>query len=147
MSICFHALTYWLFKAGFTSEHWLTRNGARLIANTANNILGQGEVVTPGEEHLIPAGWLFNIHKDGDQTVCHWGVSMGDGWAVAVNTTPAEREDTAVVFRNEGNNFYGEFTLTSSVEVCRYKYADVLGGAPVDVTLRKINPTTVNTFT
>lgn len=147
MRVCFDALRLWLFKAGFVSLHWLTKSGPTMTAQTANNILGQGQVVAAGMEHTIPAGWLFNIHKEGDQSVCHWGISLGGGWAAGCNTQPDWPGSPAPVqFRNGGDMHYGEFLLSSSVEVCRYKYSTV-AGAPTNVVLRQIDPSAVQTYT
>jgi len=84
---------------------------------------------------------------NGHKEVCHWGVSLGGGWAAGANTTPSAAAGgvTQTVNFRTGNSVYGEFTLASSAEVCKLKYTP--HGQPVqDITIRQIDPTAVATY-
>jgi len=146
--VCFDAVRMWLFKAGFVSLRWLARKGPLMTAQTANSILGDGAVVRSVDD--IPAGNLFNFHRDTEKAICHWGISLGNGMAVGCNTTAAE--GGARVHFSKGDSKYGEFSMQESLEVCEYKYkidrntghglSEIIretGKAPV--TIRSIDPT------
>ena len=145
MPVCFDALKMLLFKAGFVSIRWLARTGPTMTAQTANNILGLGQVVNEGALDNMPAGYMFNFHRANDVAVCHWGVSLGNGWAAGANTQANWPGAPAPVnFRSGGSN-YGVFTLRSSYDVCRFKYG-LHGQGPAQVTIRRIDPRAVNTY-
>lgn len=122
---CYGAVKIWLFNSGCCSLPWCLNEGSQLTAYTVNDIIGDGQVIAEDEVDGIPVGHVFNIHDANDPNICHWGVSLGQGWAAASNTTPAARttdgKDVVVQFRS-GNTAYGEFTLSSAVEVCKAKY-------------------------
>ena len=86
MPVCFDALKMLLFKAGLVSIRWLASTGPAMTAQTVNQMLGDGVVVLPAALAAMPVGYLFNFHRQGDQAVCHWGVSLGNGWAAGANT-------------------------------------------------------------
>jgi hypothetical protein len=145
MQVCFDALKMWLFKAGFVSLSWLANTGPKMTAQTVNQMLGDGEVIPESQLDNIPRGFLFNFHKKDYKAVCHWGVSLGQGWAAGANTTANELGSPAPVNFRSGGSIYGEFTLASSLLVCKYKYTDVKG-QPGDVTIRQIDPALVSTY-
>ncbi len=119
---CYGAVSVWLFTSGCCSMPWFLKGV--LNAYTANAILGDGEVVKETALKTIPKGHIFNIHDASDPNICHWGVSLGDGWAAASNTTPGENGPNGLVMVNfrKGDGSYGEFSLDSAVEVCKLKY-------------------------
>lgn len=147
--VCFNAVRLWLFNAGFVSLRWLASIGRQIDAHHANEHLGDGVIITADQVQNIPRGYIFNFHVAGHKEVCHWGVSLGNGWAAGANTTASSDDiDThtnyTVNFR-KGNSVYGEFTLASSAEVCKWKYR--LHGKPVEpITIRQIDPASVATY-
>ncbi len=145
MPVCFDALKMWLFKAGFVSLRWLAQTGPLMTAQTVNAMLGQGVVIQEAQLGNMPAGYLFNFHRAGDQAVCHWGVSLGAGWAAGSNTTANWPGAAAPVNFRSGGGAYGEFTLASALEVCKHKYKRP-PEAVADVTIRQIDPTLVATY-
>lgn len=122
---CYGAVKIWLFNSGCCSLPWTLNEGANITAYTVNQIIGDGAVIAEDRVDEIPRGHVFNIHDADDPNICHWGVSLGDGWAAASNTTPAavgnDGEPVMVDFRS-GNTAYGEFVLSTAVEVCKLKY-------------------------
>jgi hypothetical protein len=145
MPVCFDALKMWLFKAGFVSLRWLAKTGPTMTAQTVNNMLGDGEEITEDKLDDMPRGYLFNFHKSDRKDVCHWGVSLGGGWAAGSNTSSDWEGSPAPVNFRSGGSAYGEFTLASSLMVCKYKYTDTLR-VPTAVTIRQINPQLVSTY-
>lgn len=143
--ICFNAVRLWLFKAGYVSLRWLASDGFGLDANTCNDILGYGIEITREQLPLMPRGYMFNFHARRSQSTCHWGISLGDGYAAGSNTTAQENSGrTRVTFRS-GNSVYGIFDMVSSYEVCRYKYK-LVGEQIGDLVIRQIDPAQVSTF-
>lgn len=150
--ICFSAVRMWLFKAGFVSVKWLASTGFDLTANTANQILGDGKIIPLSQLDRIPAGHIFNFHAAQSKETCHWGLSIGNGRAIAANTHQQILNSVRVNF-SPGNSFYGEFKLAESYDVCKWKYArepdslryKVMGELP-EITIRDIDPTTVATY-
>ena len=136
--VCFDAVRLWLFKAGFVSLAWFVSRGFDLTANTANHMLGDGQTVSEDELDDIPAGHMFNFHAANDKTVCHWGLSLGNGLGIAANTTPAELNVEPVAFVTGGST-YGTFPLKDSYHVCEAKYRAA-------VTIRDIDPSLVTTY-
>lgn len=154
--VCFHAVRCWLYKAGFVSLRWMATTGYSLTANNCNQILGQGQIITPDQIDNIPVGYLFNFHAQGDQAVTHWGISLGAGMAAGSNTTPGEldyRNGKQPIFTtfDRGQSTYGVFDLTSAYNVCSNKYqlGDVKSGKVDkwrDIVIRQINPRAVTTY-
>lgn len=150
--ICFSAVRMWLFKAGFVSIKWLASTGFDLTANSANRILGDGTIVPLNQLSTIPAGHIFNFHAPESKETCHWGLSIGNGRAIAANTHQQILQSVRVNFTT-GNSFYGEFLLDESYNVCKWKYAreddllrhKIMGELP-EVTIRDIDPTQVTTY-
>lgn len=139
--ICYDAVRAWLFKSGFVSMRWLTHEGPSLIARTANDMLGLGEVIAEDRVDRIPRGYIFNFHGGvvrGNEArdVCHWGVSLGDGIGAATNTTDGEKGKSVRFIRGAGPGRYGVFRLRESYDVCKLKY----GGSAI---VRQIDPMTV----
>ena len=145
MPVCFDALKMWLFKAGFVSLRWLSKTGPRMTAQTVNTMLGNGTVIQENQLNNIPRGYLFNFHRAGDMAVCHWGVSLGSGYAAGSNTTANWLGASGAVNFRSGDTHYGEFTLASSLEVCKHKYK-MPSESVANVTIRQIDPTTVTTY-
>jgi hypothetical protein len=150
--ICFDAVSLWLFKSGFVSIRWLTREGPSLQADTANDMLGLGTVITPEELERMPRGYLFNFHAADsggrvNRDVCHWGISLGNGRGAAANTTPQEQttdgRTVRVRFEGAGSSRYGLFPMRDSYEVCRLKYGKE---RKTDTVIRQIDPTAVGTY-
>jgi len=145
--VCFNAVKLWLFNSGFVSLRWMASKGQAIDANQANTHLGDGKVIRKDELLNIPRGHMFNFHDAINKAVCHWGVSLGGGWAAGSNTTPFAKNagaEVAVNFRS-GGSIYGEFTLASSAEVCKYKYGMGKEVAP-EITIRQIDPSIVSTY-
>ena len=150
--ICFAAVRMWLFKAGFVSIKWLASTGFDLTANSANRILGDGRVIPLSQIEQIPPGHIFNFHAPQSKETCHWGLSIGNGLAIAANTHQQILQSGRVTFIT-GNSFYGQFKLTESYDVCKWKYAreeellrlKVMGELP-DITIRDIDPVQVATY-
>ncbi|HEX4808396.1 MAG TPA: hypothetical protein VH325_05675 [Bryobacteraceae bacterium] len=150
--ICFSAVRMWLFKAGFVSIKWLASDGFDLTANSANQILGDGQIISLSKIDQIPPGHIFNFHAPESKPTCHWGLSIGNGLALAANTHQQILQSVRVNFIT-GNSFYGEFQLAESYDVCKWKYAregdllrlKVMGELP-EITIRDIDPTLVPTY-
>ena len=139
--ICYNAVKMWLFKVGFVSLRWLARNDVfNMSAYTANAILGDGTVRDEAEMWQIPAGHIFNFHQPANKWVCHWGVVIGHGDAIATNTQAAWL-GAKVVFKAGGSE-YGKFRLRDAYDVCKSKYApDKVHINPI--TIRDIDPANV----
>jgi len=150
--ICFSAVRLWLFKAGFVSIRWLASTGFDLTANSANTILGNGQVIPLSKLNQIPPGHIFNFHAPESKETCHWGLSIGNGLALAANTHQQILQSQPVRFIT-GNSFYGQFLLSESYDVCKWKYArqeellrfKVMGELP-EITIRDIDPAVVATY-
>jgi hypothetical protein len=123
--VCFNCVYWWLFKSGFVSLRWILRNGMSLGAENANSLLGDGTSLTRngGELPDIPRGYIVNWRGNQPDTVgiCHWAVSLGDGYAAGANNTLAgisdrslgggkDRPLTQVTFRTGGSQF-GVFSI------------------------------------
>jgi hypothetical protein len=134
---CYGAVKIWLFNSGCCSLPWCLKEGATIDAYSVNRIIGNGAVVAEADIEDIPKGYVFNIQDSVDPYICHWGVSLGDGWAAASNTTPGEVGPHGAVMVNfrKGNTSYGEFTLESAVAVCKLKYNSH------QVTIKALDPT------
>ncbi len=145
MPVCFDALKMWLFKAGFVSLRWLAKTGPTMTAQTVNTMLGDGVIIPEDQLDQMPRGQLFNFHKHDRKDVCHWGVSLGNGMAAGSNTSSDWPGSLAPVTFTSGGSTYGEFTMASSLHVCKYKYSDQPGQA-TNVTIRQIDPTRVATY-
>lgn len=144
--ICFNAVRLWLFNSGFVSLKWLASDGYLLDANTCNRILGDGTVIRPDQLATMPAGYMFNFHAAASKAVCHWGITLGNGWAAGSNTTSEARGAKAPVNFRKGNSVYGEFELATSYEVCRYKYARPEDDPETATVIRQIDPTAVRGY-
>ena len=146
--VCYHGVVSWLFAAGFISKRWLAKEGNTLTAYTANNYLGDGSVVPQSAWGAIPRGYLWNIHRVGDPSTCHWGVSLGGDVSVACNNT--DSSPTATLNYIEGNTQYGKFKFS---EICTVlngtdKYGHKGTGAPmgVNIVVRQIDPTAMGSY-
>jgi hypothetical protein len=148
MQICFDAVRMWLFKSGFVSIAWLANRGTQMVAQTANDMLGNGVKVTLNDLATFPAGYMFNFHRKGDKAVCHWGISLGGGWGVAANTssTAGSGTDRKDVNFQWGDGVYGKFRLIESYEVCARKYRLLGRETLADMVIRKIDPTAVTSY-
>ncbi|HEX2828622.1 MAG TPA: hypothetical protein VHP37_19870 [Burkholderiales bacterium] len=126
---CYGAVKIWLFKSGLCSLQWMLTEGEQLNAYTCNQIIGDGDVVADDDIDDIPEGMVFNIHDSVTPAICHWGVSLGGGYAAASNTTAGGMSRNGPIFVDfqSGNSSYGIFKLKSSVDVCRtiYKSGEV----------------------
>jgi len=148
--ICYDGVRLWLFKAGFVSIRWLTREGPSLMAHTANEILGNGTVIGRDQLKRMPRGYIFNFHggtvlgRD-NKDVCHWGISLGGGLGAATNTTASENDrgrTVAVNFiRGAGAGQYGVFRLKESYDVCALKYS---GDRGCETVIRQIDPQSID---
>lgn len=122
---CYGAVKVWLYASGLCSLQWSLKEGSKLDAYSCNRIIGDGKEVDDSQFDAIREGWVFNIQDSKDTAICHWGASLGNGFAAASNTTPAEmRFDGSIVqvHFNRGDTGYGIFKLQESVDVCRLEY-------------------------
>ncbi|MGB6691577.1 MAG: hypothetical protein WBE76_27385 [Terracidiphilus sp.] len=115
--VCFNCVYWWLFKSGYVSLRWILHKGMALGAENANRFLGDGTPVTlnhDGSVPNIPRGTVLNWRGTQQDTrdICHWAVSLGDGFAVGANNTlagkikgatKAEDQDIDVRFRYQGH--------------------------------------------
>jgi len=152
--ICYDGVVSWLFSAGFISKRWLAKEANDMHASKVNGYLGNGLVVPKEEWGNIPLGYIWNIHREGDKTTCHWGVSLGDGQALACNNTD-ESNFKKLAYINgpsgrPGDTKYGRFLLADICEVLNgtLKYGHVGPLAPIgtNIVVRKINPTAIDTY-
>lgn len=139
--VCYHGVSAWLFAAGMVSKRWYAREGLRIDGNTANQQLGQGATVTEANWGSIPEGYVWNIHRTGDPTTCHWGVSIGNGIAIACNNTDSSPGMTPLNYA-EGNTAYGKFNF---VELCNIlnaneKYGGSAQNNSNNIVVKQINP-------
>src|SRR5581483_6103353 len=96
----------------------------QINAYNCNQILGAGTRWDLNNIAAIPRGWIWNTQGI-SSSVCHWGVSLGNGRAAGTNNTEAEGKGSgrrAVAFELDGGMKYGRFTLASQVEVLKIKY-------------------------
>lgn len=142
--ICYNGVLAWLFHAGFVSKRWLAREGARLQASTANDVLGQGVVLKEDKWDEIPKGYLWNVHRVNDPETCHWGVSLGEDIAIACNNTDVSLVAQLEYLDKKGSTKYGKFKFT---EICKvlnshFKYGHEGKEAPkkTNIAVRQINP-------
>jgi len=68
----------------------------------------------------IPPGYIFNIHKKGDPTTCHWGVTLDNGRAVGRNNT-GESVEGGLTYEAGGRSQYGIFAFR---DICRVLNVD-----------------------
>jgi hypothetical protein len=138
--VCYNGTSTWLFAAGFVSRRWLAKEGSQMLDRTAREFLGEGALIGGREQwSTIPRGHIFHIHKTGDPNTCHWGVSLGEGRAVACNNTtqaPQRNPDASKVrlppepgklvglpiesnlkFEGTGNATYGIFDLAELCDI------------------------------
>jgi hypothetical protein len=134
---CYGAVKYWLFMSGCCSLAWYFKDGSRINAYTVNEIIGNGVLYAEDKIDTIPRGYIFNLQDSKALDVCHWGVSLGNGWAAASNTTPGAMGPKGALFVNfrKGNAAYGEFLLKEALEVCKLKYDSGV------VTIKALDPT------
>ena len=148
--VCYHGVLSWLFTAGVVSKRWLAKKAMTITAYTANAYLGDGVVLDdPADWARIPRGYLWNIHRAGDKTTCHWGVSLGDGRAAACNNTD-ESPFKKLAYETDlagrvGDTFYGVFNMAEICEVLAgtVKYGHSGSSAPKrpdNIVVRAINP-------
>lgn len=150
--VCYHGVCSWLFASGFVSKRWLARAANTLNAYTCNTHLGDGIVLDDADEwEDIPRGWIWNIHRKGDKTTCHWGVSLGGGFAVACNNTDESpfmklEYETDGQTGRKGDTFYGVFKME---DICScvngtVKYGHASKSKPTmegqNIVVRAINP-------
>jgi hypothetical protein len=90
--VCYSAVLYWLFQAGFVS---LPKFAAGFpLGESPNRVLGYGIRV---QSHVnwaneFQKGEIFNFHPDNMPGQNHWGVALGGDEAVAVNNGPKRNE-------------------------------------------------------
>jgi len=144
--ICYDGVVSWLFAAGFISKRWLAKEGNDMQAAKVNGYLGNGEEVDKDHWDSIPQGYIWNIHRVNDKTTCHWGVSLGDGIAVACNNTDESPTKKLEYLPSDpaGNTQYGKFRMADICEVLNgtVKYGHHGKDAPTatNIVLRKVNP-------
>jgi len=145
--VCYNGVFLWLFVSGFVSKRWLAKEANELDANSANRILGDGQVVGQDRWNSIPRGYIWNIHRTGDKTTCHWGVSLGNDRAAACNNT--DESPTMKLAYETGDTKFGIFKFS---EICTLlerhsKYGYSPGGAASgNITVRAFDPTTITTY-
>lgn len=114
--VCFNCVYWWLFKSGFVSLRWILKKGMALGAENANTFLGNGVPIAlnhDGSVPAIPRGTILNWRGTQQDTkdICHWAVSLGDGYAAGANNTlagkikgatKADDQDVDVRFRYQG---------------------------------------------
>ncbi len=152
--ICYDGVVSWLFAAGFISKRWLGRQALKMQASKANKYLGDGIVVDKDDWDSIPRGYIWNVHRTGDKETCHWGVSLGDGVAVACNNTDVSLTKQLDYINDEGarpgDTKYGKFLLADMCEVLNghFKYGHEGKGKPtkMNIVLRKVNPLHVQSY-
>lgn len=154
--VCYHGVSTWLFASGFVSKRWFAKEGSDLTGYTANRYLGQGTEVPQTNWGRIPRGYIFNIHKQGDPSTCHWGVSLGEGMAVGCNNTDGSPGQD-LTYRGGGNTHYGVFNfaelctlLNKNTKYKMDKFTQEVGELPVftkgdhesgiNIVVRQINP-------
>ncbi len=98
--VCFNCVYWWLFVSGFVSLRWILRNGLSLGAENSNALLGLGTTLARAGTGLpdIPRGMIVNWRGSQEDTadICHWAVSLGDGYAIGANNTLKGISDRSV---------------------------------------------------
>ena len=148
--ICYNGVATWLFASGFVSKRWLANKGMDLKGSTASLYLGDGDEVPEDRWGSIPAGWIWNVHKAGDNTTNHWGISLGGGRAVACNNTD-ESHGVKLIYEPGGRSQYGIFDLINACDVMRRnaKYLPpdtAYNPAVANIVVRELNPLTAGFF-
>lgn len=154
--VCYDGVKNWLFASGMASRRWLKKKGTLLNANTTGDIFGAGNVVPPAQWGQIEPGYFWSIERRIgaviDATTCHWGVSLGNGEAVATNNTTASLGGpTGVVqlafLEKEGDGTkYGIYRFTELCDVLnrniKYGHHGAADPAAVDtnIQVKKYNP-------
>jgi hypothetical protein len=143
--VCYHGVRAWLYAAGFVSKRWMAKEGQTLMASTSNAVVGRGVIVEKKNWDKIPAGYIWNIHKNGDEETCHWGVSLGENRAVACNNTPGSPGGALLDMEPGGTLDYAIFKMTNMCEVLNTnsKYQQHGGKdhpSGQNIIVRKINP-------
>jgi len=111
--VCFNCVYWWLYKSGFVSLRWILRDGFKLGAENANQLLGDGTTLQLDSEFrapAIPRGMVINWRGDqpDSRDICHWAVSLGNGNAIGANNSPGGRfngKDVIVTFVSGGTAF------------------------------------------
>lgn len=145
--VCYNGVFLWLFVSGFVSKRWLAKDANELDANSANRILGDGQIVPQTQWDSIPRGYIWNIHRTGDQTTCHWGVSLGNGRAAACNNT--DESPTLKMTYESGESKFGIFRFSDICAVLEGhdKYGYTPGGATSgNIVVKAFDPTTITTY-
>ena len=110
--------------------------------------LGDGAVVDKADWHTIPRGYLWNIHRVGDKTTCHWGLSLGDNVAAACNNT--DESPTKKLAYEFGNTFYGRFNFRDICDVLngtdKYGHSGTDAPTKTNIVVRQVNPLTVASY-
>ena len=104
--------------------------------------VGDGAVVDRRDWGLIPKGYVWNVHRVGDKSTTHWGVSVGNDTAIACNNTDSSPAKKLVYIR--GNTHYGKFKFSEICEVLNgtVKYGHTGTGAPGEnIVVRAFDPT------
>lgn len=145
--VCYNGVFLWLFVAGFVSKRWLAKDANELDANTANDKLGNGPKLYPREWGDIPRGYIWNIHRIGDKTTCHWGVSLGKDRAAACNNT--DESPTKKLAYEKGDTKFGIFKFTEICDVLNghSKYGYTPGSTNAsNIMVRAFDPATITTY-
>ncbi len=148
--VCFNCVYWWLFKSGFVSFRWILRNGFSLGAENANQLLGDGNVLTRGPDGSIPhinRGMIINWRGNqiDSQDICHWAVSLGNGNAIGANNSPGGRLNGKDVFVNfiDGGSAFGVFSIREMWDVYSGdKTMSTMAGKP-GCTVAAIDPSQV----
>lgn len=147
--VCYHGVVSWLFAAGYVSKRWLAKEGNDMLAHKVNDYLGDGIEVPAHYMDTIPRGWIWNIHRVGDKTTCHWGLSLGAGVSVACNNTDESPFQKLVYLDNggpgvKGNTQYGKFRMKDIYAVLNgtVKYGHTGASAPTraNIVVKMVNP-------
>lgn len=153
--ICYDGVVNWLFTAGFVSKKYLAKEALDMHATRSNLYIGQGQPVTRQNWNQIPLGYIWNIQRKGDPSTCHWGLSLGNGRAVACNNTAGSPFYGLVNLQPPApaGMAYGKFDLE---ELCLVLNSDLKYGhrggktAPasddVNIAVRQINPLTAGCY-
>jgi hypothetical protein len=146
---CFNGVALWLFQSGYVSLRWLIKCKMDMTPQLVNTWLGNGVQIQPAALANMPRGHIFNFHLQNRSDVCHWGISIGAGRGVAVNTkaaalgTAQDAANVEVNFSGAGSSAYGEFALMESYTVCTHSYERSNRQSPLaNVVIRQIDPAT-----
>jgi len=146
--ICYDGVVNWLFTSGFVSKKYLAKEASDMHATRSNQYIGQGVTVPRNQWNQIPRGCIWNIQRKGDPSTCHWGVSLGNGKAVACNNTAGSPSYGLVTFdQGMAGMKYGTFDFEELCLVLNsdLKYGHMGGATPPDsedanITVRQIDP-------